>query len=174
MLIVEPVGAGDPITRAKLQDEFLSVQKSLGKTIVFVTHDFDEAIKMGDRIAILRAGSTIAQYDTPQEILTNPADEFVEGFIGQGATLKRLALERIADVDLRPASEAGRSPSTIAVSASLHEALDTMLAEGNESLAVMRRGTAVGSISLDDVLTRVRELRDESVPAPDESVAARE
>jgi osmoprotectant transport system ATP-binding protein len=166
MLMDEPIGAVDPITRTRLQDEFLAVQEGLGKTIVFVTHDFDEAIKMGDRIAILRSGSKIAQYDTPQAILTNPADEFVEGFIGRGATLKRLALERIGDLQLRPVSQAGTSPTTIEVTASLHDALDMMLGEDDEALAVVRRGQRVGSISFDDVLKRVRELREESARAP--------
>ncbi|MBV9466323.1 MAG: ATP-binding cassette domain-containing protein, partial [Solirubrobacterales bacterium] len=77
MLMDEPFGAIDPITRARLQDEFLRLQERVRKTIVFVTHDIDEAIKMGDKIAILRQGGQLAQYDTPAEILTNPADEFV-------------------------------------------------------------------------------------------------
>ena len=91
----EPFGAVDPITRSRLQDEFLSLQQTLGKTIVFVTHDFDEALKLGDRIAVLREGSQIAQYDTPEQILAAPADDFVEGFIGEGAALKRLHFERV-------------------------------------------------------------------------------
>jgi osmoprotectant transport system ATP-binding protein len=167
MLMDEPFGAVDPITRTRLQDEFLSVQEGLGKTIVFVTHDFDEAIKMGDRIAVLRSGSKIAQYDTPQAILTNPADEFVEGFIGRGATLKRLALERIGDLKLGPASVAGGSPTTVEATASLHDALDLMLGEDDEALAVVRRGERIGSITFDDVLARVRELRAESARRDD-------
>lgn len=162
MLMDEPFGAVDPITRARLQDEFLGLQDTLGKTIVFVTHDFDEAIKMGNRIAILREGSAIAQYATPEEILANPADDFVEGFIGSGATLKRLALERLADVDLRPAAEAGSNPSTISIKATLDDVLDMMLGDGHDILAVTRHGTTVGSISLDDLLQRVAELRAES------------
>ena len=162
MLMDEPFGAVDPITRGRLQDEFLSLQEDLGKTIVFVTHDFDEAIKMGDRIAILREGSAIAQYGTPEEILANPADDFVQGFIGRGATLKRLALERLSEIDLRPASEAGKNPTTISIKATLNDVLDTMLADGEECLAVVRRGQTVGAISLDDLLARVRELREES------------
>src|SRR5205823_5996431 len=77
MLMDEPFGAIDPITRARLQDEFLRLQALVRKTVVFVTHDIDEAIKMGDKIAILRQGGYLAQYDTPEEILTNPADDFV-------------------------------------------------------------------------------------------------
>jgi osmoprotectant transport system ATP-binding protein len=100
MLMDEPFGAIDPITRQRLQNEFLRLQEDLRKTIVFVTHDIDEAIKMGDRIAILREGSEIAQYDTPERILSNPADDFVADFIGAGASLKRLDLARVRDVPL--------------------------------------------------------------------------
>jgi osmoprotectant transport system ATP-binding protein len=98
LLMDEPFGAIDPITRERLQDEFLRLQEDIKKTIVFVTHDIDEAIKMGDRIAILRQGSRIAQYDTPEKILTNPADEFVEDFIGSGASIKRLSLSQVRDI----------------------------------------------------------------------------
>ena len=100
MLMDEPFGAIDPITRDRLQNEFLRLQAQIRKTIVFVTHDIDEAIKMGDRIAILREGSEIAQYDTPEQILTAPADDFVADFIGSGAALKRLDLSRVRDVEL--------------------------------------------------------------------------
>jgi len=100
MLMDEPFGAIDPITRERLQNEFLRVQEKIKKTIIFVTHDIDEAIKMGDRIAILRDQSRIAQYDTPERILVNPADDFVADFIGRGASLKRLSLSRVADLEL--------------------------------------------------------------------------
>jgi osmoprotectant transport system ATP-binding protein len=98
LLMDEPFGAIDPITRERLQNEFLRLQEEIKKTIVFVTHDIDEAIKMGDRIAILRTRSRIAQYDTPERILTDPADEFVEDFIGAGASIKRLSLSRVRDI----------------------------------------------------------------------------
>jgi osmoprotectant transport system ATP-binding protein len=100
MLMDEPFGAIDPITRDRLQNEFLRIQAELNKTIVFVTHDIDEAIKMGDRIAILAQQSQIAQYDTPETILTSPANGFVEDFIGSGAALKRLNLTRVQEVEL--------------------------------------------------------------------------
>ncbi len=99
MLMDEPFGAVDPINRERLQDEFLRLQSEIKKTIVFVTHDIDEAIKMGDRIAILRDRSAIAQYDTPERILTDPADAYVEDFIGSGASLKRLSLSRVRDIE---------------------------------------------------------------------------
>ncbi|MGI8829415.1 MAG: betaine/proline/choline family ABC transporter ATP-binding protein [Candidatus Limnocylindria bacterium] len=100
MLMDEPFGAIDPITRDRLQNEFLRVQQTIRKTIIFVTHDIDEAIKMGDRIAILREGSQIAQYDTPERILSAPADDFVADFVGAGASLKRLNLSRVQDVEM--------------------------------------------------------------------------
>ena len=99
LLMDEPFGAVDPITRERLQKEFLRLQEDIRKTIVFVTHDIDEAIKMGDRIAILRVGSQLAQYDTPEHILSNPADDFVADFLGSGVVLKRLQLARIRDVE---------------------------------------------------------------------------
>ncbi|MDQ3499640.1 MAG: betaine/proline/choline family ABC transporter ATP-binding protein [Actinomycetota bacterium] len=100
MLMDEPFGAIDPITRDRLQNEFLRLQETIRKTIIFVTHDIDEAIKMGDRLAILGEGSKIAQYDTPERILSAPADDFVADFIGAGASLKRLNLSRVRDVEL--------------------------------------------------------------------------
>ncbi len=102
LLMDEPFGAIDPITRDRLQNEFLRLQGELKKTIVFVTHDIDEAVKMGDRIAILRDQSEIAQLDTPEHILTDPADEFVENFLGSGAILKTLTLRRVKDIELSP------------------------------------------------------------------------
>jgi osmoprotectant transport system ATP-binding protein len=99
LLMDEPFGAVDPITRGNLQDELLRLQVELRKTIVFVTHDFDEAVKLGDKIAVLGDGSTILQYDTPEAILANPADDTVAGFVGAGASLKQLTLMRVRDVD---------------------------------------------------------------------------
>ena len=100
LLMDEPFGAVDPITRGNLQDELLRLQAELRKTIVFVTHDFDEAVKLGDRIAVLGNQSKILQYDTPEAILANPADDTVAGFVGAGASLKQLTLMRVRDVEL--------------------------------------------------------------------------
>lgn len=100
LLMDEPFGAVDPITRDRLQNEFLRLQEELHKTIVFVTHDIDEAIKMGDRIAILQEQSIIAQHDTPERILAHPKTDFVEDFLGSGATLKGLNLMRAREVEL--------------------------------------------------------------------------
>jgi osmoprotectant transport system ATP-binding protein len=100
MLMDEPFGAIDPINRERLQNEFLRLQAELRKTIVFVTHDIDEAIKMGDRIAVLQQGGILAQYASPAELLTYPANPFVEDFVGADRALKRLALQRVRDIDL--------------------------------------------------------------------------
>ncbi|MEY2442496.1 MAG: osmoprotectant transport system ATP-binding protein [bacterium] len=100
MLMDEPFGAIDPINRERLQNEFLRLQAELHKTIVFVTHDIDEAIKMGDRIAILQVGGKLAQYAPPAELLMAPANAFVEDFVGADRALKRLALQRVRDIDL--------------------------------------------------------------------------
>ncbi|MGP3929169.1 ABC transporter ATP-binding protein [Nonomuraea sp. KM88] len=134
MLMDEPFGATDPITREHLQNEFVKLQKQLRKTIIFVTHDFEEAIKLGDRIAVLREGSHIAQYDTPAAILADPADDYVASFIGQDATLKRLALMRVSDVPAT-GSPAGPGLPRVSADASLREALDTMIAHGADSCA---------------------------------------
>jgi osmoprotectant transport system ATP-binding protein len=100
MLMDEPFGAVDPINRERLQNEFLRLQAEVRKTILFVTHDIDEAIKMGDHIAVLREGARVAQFATPAELLMAPADSFVEDFVGADRALKRLSLMRVADIDL--------------------------------------------------------------------------
>jgi osmoprotectant transport system ATP-binding protein len=100
MLMDEPFGAIDPINRERLQNEFLRLQREIRKTIVFVTHDIDEAIKMGDRIAIMQKGGKVAQYAPPAELLMYPQGKFVEDFVGADRALKRLALQRVRDIDL--------------------------------------------------------------------------
>jgi ABC-type proline/glycine betaine transport system ATPase subunit len=103
LLMDEPFGAVDPITRQRLQDELLHIQAELQKTIVCVTHDFDEAVKLGDWIAVFNEGAQLVQYDTPERILADPANEFVENFIGSGAGLKQLTLARVSDAPLADA-----------------------------------------------------------------------
>jgi len=113
MLMDEPFGAVDPINREQLQNEFLRLQAEVRKTILFVTHDIDEAIKMGDRVAVLREGGRLAQYATPAELLMAPADDFVEEFVGADRALKRLALMRVSDIDLweAPLAHVGQATS---------------------------------------------------------------
>lgn len=134
LLMDEPFGAVDPITRDHLQDELIRLQHELHKTIVFVTHDFDEAIKIGDRIAVLRERSHIAQFDTPEAILTNPADDFVSGFVGAGAALKRLNLTRVRDVEIT-------DYPTVTIDDPLQQIFNRLRAGGtNEVLLLDRRG----------------------------------
>jgi osmoprotectant transport system ATP-binding protein len=115
MLMDEPFGAVDPINRERLQNEFLRLQAEVRKTILFVTHDIDEAIKMGDRIAVLREGGVLAQYATPAELLMAPADSFVEDFVGADRALKRLSLLRVRDIDLweAPLAFVGQATSEV-------------------------------------------------------------
>nr|WP_218852029.1 ABC transporter ATP-binding protein [Nocardioides panaciterrulae] len=170
MLMDEPFGAVDPITRGHLQDEFLNLQKTLRKTIVFVTHDFDEALKLGDRIAVLREGSRIAQYDTPENILAAPADDFVAGFIGEGAALKRLQFEEVATL---PYEHGTGTPPDVTVDPhdSLHQALDLMVGRGLDEVAVAEDGEAVGTISVSSILDRVTAEADDHEEEPREGRA---
>ncbi len=119
MLMDEPFGAIDPINRERLQNEFLRLQTEIQKTVLFVTHDIDEAIKMGDRVAVLREGGRVEQYATPAELLMAPANEFVEDFVGADRALKRLALMRVADINLWEAPLAHVGQSTAEVRAKL-------------------------------------------------------
>jgi osmoprotectant transport system ATP-binding protein len=109
LLMDEPFGAVDPIVRGHLQEEFVAVQSRLGKTVVFVTHDIDEALYLGQRVAILNVGGVIEQFDTPEEILSHPANEFVEEFLGGERGLKRLALLPIDQHELRRGPMVDRS-----------------------------------------------------------------
>nr|WP_275955972.1 ABC transporter ATP-binding protein [Nocardioides aquaticus] len=154
MLMDEPFGAVDPITRGRLQDEFRNLQKTLKKTIVFVTHDFDEALKLGDRIAVLREGSQIAQYDTPEAILANPADDFVAGFIGEGAALKRLHFEQVSSLEMDRA-DGGATDTSVAPGDSLYHALDLMVGRGLSNIPVVDGGQTRGSVSVQAILARV-------------------
>jgi osmoprotectant transport system ATP-binding protein len=159
MLMDEPFGAIDPITRDRLQNEFLRIQSEMKKTIVFVTHDIDEAIKMGDRIAILREGSHIAQYDTPERILVDPADDFVADFIGRGASLKRLSLSRVRDIAL------GEWP-TAAEDTDPAEARRTLLASDKGCLLVLDGQRRPRTWVSADHLARVGERKLSEVGLP--------
>src|SRR5215831_12519460 len=123
MLMDEPFGALDPITRDRLQLEFLLLHDEVRKTVIFVTHDIDEAIKLGDRIALLREGGRLAQYDTPDHMLAHPADEFVAKFVGEDRGLKRLALRHLSELELEPATAAGPS---VPATTTLRDALSMM------------------------------------------------
>ena len=153
MLMDEPFGATDPITREKLQAEFLRLQESIGKTIIFVTHDFDEAIRLGDRIAVLSERSSIEQFDTPANILAAPANDYVRSFIGQGAALKRLALIPLREATLG-AAVGGSRVATVGHDTSLRDALDALVLAGTPAIDVTDgSGARVGSIDLERIAT---------------------
>jgi osmoprotectant transport system ATP-binding protein len=153
MLMDEPFGALDPITRARLQDEFLRLHRRIGKTVIFVTHDIDEAIKMGDRIAILREGGVLAQYASPDEILAQPADEFVARFVGADRALKRLALWRVRDLELLEAAPLAADSPTLPPDTSLRDALSLILSEDGRPLPVTENGEVLGYVSV-ELVTR--------------------
>jgi osmoprotectant transport system ATP-binding protein len=136
MLMDEPFGAIDPITRERLQDDFLRLHGEIRKTVVFVTHDIDEAIKMGTLICILREGGKLAQFDTPENILARPADDFVARFVGADRGLKRLALRRLADVELLPVPDSNGAAPECDVHTTLRDALSLMLTEGSTGVVV--------------------------------------
>jgi len=137
MLMDEPFAAVDPIVRARLQEQFLEIQRRLRKTIVFVTHDIDEAIKMADRIAILNIGARIEQYAPPEEILREPAGDFVKQFVGSERGLKRLALIKVAEIRVEPGP-------VVPPSATADEALREMARSGFDWTSVVSDGELLG------------------------------
>lgn len=137
MLMDEPFGAVDPIVRERLQDEFLDLQQRLRKTIIFVTHDIDEAIKMADRIAILNRGAKIEQLASPQEILTSPANDFVKSFVGAERGLKRLSLIKVSEIG----TEEG---PVVAPGAPASDALSAMGSFGLDWCSVVEGGELLG------------------------------
>jgi osmoprotectant transport system ATP-binding protein len=154
MLMDEPFGAVDPITRNRLQQELLRIQNELRKTIIFVTHDIDEAILLSDRIAILREGGVLAQYDAPDAILARPADEFVERFLGSDRGLKLLSLKRLDELELAPLD--GRDGPRAPGSTTLRDALSLMVTAGSRSLVVVDEdGRPTGVVEL-DALAEIR------------------
>ena len=151
MLMDEPFGAVDPITRERLQDEFLNIQQNIKKTIVFVTHDIDEAIKMGDKIVILKEGGILAQYDTPENILAAPNSEFVSSFVGTDRVLKMLSLLCVSDAELDPPNGNGELPRLDA-RMSLKDALSELIGAGVERGVVVSHGDGVqGTLSIETI-----------------------
>ncbi len=148
LLMDEPFGALDPITRSRLQEEVRRLQREVVKTVIFVTHDIDEAITMGDRIAILREGGVLAQYDTPDAILAHPADEFVAQFIGEDRALRRLALRRLKDLELDPVP-AERPTVEAAGSTTVRNAVSLLIESGADRLVVVGdKGVDLGVLTL--------------------------
>jgi osmoprotectant transport system ATP-binding protein len=150
MLMDEPFGAIDPINRERLQNEFLRLQAEIRKTVVFVTHDIDEAIKMGDRVAIMREGGVLAQYGTPEEVLTKPADDFVARFVGADRGLKRLALSRLRDLQLESLN--GDRPSLrLPAAMTVRDALSAMLTADGAHAIVVDEDRELGIVSVQAV-----------------------
>jgi len=166
LLMDEPFGAIDPITRGRLQQEFLRLQGELRKTVVLVTHDIDEAVLLGDRIALLAQGGVLAQHGTPDELLSHPADEFVAGFVGADRGLKRLARTTLGDVPRRPIDgtpprDLPRLPST----ATLRDALSQgLLSRTGDVVVTDPAGHDVALVLLDDLLAAARV--DDGLSAP--------
>jgi len=160
MLMDEPFGAIDPINRVNLQDEFLNILRKLKKTIVLVTHDIDEALKMGDRIAILNEGKVL-QVASPDELLNRPINEFVASFLGNGRSLKRLSLLCANDVCISGPPIAGSS--MIAANSSARTALSMLLESGSKMLGVSdASNTVIGHITMETLQARLarRESND--------------
>jgi osmoprotectant transport system ATP-binding protein len=145
MLMDEPFGAVDPIARDRLQNDFLRLHAEVRKTVIFVTHDIDEAIKMGHRMAILKDGELV-QYGTPDEILASPANEFIADFVGADRGLKRLLLRELRDIELTSLNGGTDDLPTVDERTSLRDALSLMVTRRVTALTVMgedgeRRGT---------------------------------
>ncbi len=166
LLMDEPFSAVDPIVRSRLQEEFLRLQESVRKTIVFVTHDVDEAVRLGDRIAVLSEGGKLEQYAPPAEILGKPASSFVASFVGSDRGIKRLTVTPIPQDLLRPLSSvegadatAGAGPLTasgtpsVRVTATLRDALAELLEGGTGWVAVRDGDERLGVLTPDDVYT---------------------
>ena len=164
MLMDEPFGAIDPIARDRLQNDFLRLHRQIPKTVIFVTHDIDEAIKMGDRIAIMRDGHLV-QIATADELLARPADEFVASFVGADRGLKRLRVHILNDIELDPPPSARASGPSVTRETSLHYALSMMLAEGTTRLDVVDGERVVGSVRM-EAITRLIAPEDATPSEP--------
>ena len=152
LLMDEPFGAVDPIVRVRLQDEFLRIQRQLGTTVLFVTHDIDEAIKVGDRVAVMMEGGRLAQYSPPTELLARPASDYVARFVGADRALKRLALITVADLPLgAPPGGPGDGPR-VTPETTVRDALAVLLA-APEARAVVADGHSepMGTLTLETI-----------------------
>jgi osmoprotectant transport system ATP-binding protein len=169
MLMDEPFGAIDPIARDRLQNDFLRLHRQVRKTVIFVTHDIDEALKMGDKIAIMRDGQLV-QLATADDLLASPADEFVARFVGEDRGLKRLRVRSVSDLDLDP-PVSGEAVTSITNDTSLHTALSSMLTEGLAQINVVDDdGAPIGSVRF-DAIARLVAPADTAGAAPARSAA---
>lgn len=159
LLMDEPFGAVDPVVRTKLQDEFLRLQRELGKTVVLVTHDIDEAVRMGDRVAVFAVGGRLAQYATPMELLARPADDFVADFVGSTRGLRRLTVTPLREEHLEPLDgvNGGHLGAAIDIDSSLEEALAAMLRDDKPMIGVKRGSQFVGVLTPNGVHQALRD-----------------
>ncbi|WP_427008567.1 ABC transporter ATP-binding protein [Pseudarthrobacter sp. H2] len=160
LLMDEPFGAVDPVTRTKLQKELLRIQAEVQKTVVFVTHDIDEALLLGDMIAVFGPGSRLEQFDTPEALLRTPASKLVSSFIGGGATLKLMRRLTLLEL-LKPASFPNSEASQLSVDSSVnvYEAFDAVLSDPGRSVAVTgRKGDCVGWIDANSVVAAMNRI----------------
>ncbi len=164
LLMDEPFGAVDPVVRVRLQDEFLRLQRELEKTVVFVTHDIDEAVRMGDRVAVFAQGGRLAQYATPAELLARPADDFVADFVGSTRGLRRLTVTKLDPAHLEPVDgvTAGQLGSAIDLDSTLEEALAAMLRDDKPMIGVKDGARVVGVLTPDGVHSALRASLAES------------
>ncbi len=160
MVMDEPFGAIDPITRERLQDEFLKLQQQIRKTIVFVTHDVDEALKLGDRIAIFGEGSRLAQFATPLEILSDPADDYVRSFVGGGAGIRRLGLLRMGDLDGSRREAAPEETVRVGPDSTVYAVLERMLDTGADRVVVDGHAGEQRILTLREMLTAAARGRE--------------
>ena len=155
LLMDEPFGAVDPVTRARLQDEFLRLQGQLRRTVVLVTHDIDEALRLGDHLAVLAAGGRLEQYGTPAEVLARPATPFVADFVGAGRTLRRLDL--LAATDALAGGGAAESGPTVSPDATLADVVAALLTSDAPAVRVVGNGAVVGAVTLDSIRAALRQ-----------------
>jgi len=164
LLMDEPFGAVDPVVRVRLQDEFLRLQRELGKTVVLVTHDIDEAVRMGDRVAVFAQGGRLAQFATPAELLGRPADDFVSDFVGSTKGLRRLTVTPIDPDNLEPLDgvSTGDLAAAIDVDSTLEEALAVMLRDDRPMVGVKDGSRFVGVLTPNGIHRALRASLAES------------
>ncbi len=157
LLMDEPFGAVDRITRERLQHEFINIQRSMRKSVVFVTHDIDEAVMVGDRICLLDMQARIAQYDTPETILTRPASDYVAEFLGRERLVRRMSVVTIDPESLEhPAAGPVPGEPHIQVTSTLTEAFAAALASPTERVAVYEGDRYVGTFTATSLLESLR------------------
>jgi osmoprotectant transport system ATP-binding protein len=158
LLMDEPFAAVDPVVRARLQDEFLRLQEDLSKTVVLVTHDIDEAVKMGDRVAVMAQGGRLAQFGTPAQILGHPADDFVADFVGSTQGLRRLAVTKLARNHLEPLDgvATGDLGAAVDLDSSLEHALAVLLRDDKPMIGVKEGSQFVGVLTPDGIHRALR------------------